>query len=69
MRSGCRGRLNCSVKVPPPAAARKNTVAITRTQPAMVRQGCLALVIAMPRVNLSMIVPFEGAWVLLMDGN
>ena len=35
----------------------------------MVRQGCLALVIAMPRVNLSMILPFEGAWVLLMDGN
>ena len=26
----------------------------------MVRQGCLALAMAMPRVNLSMIVPFEG---------
>ena len=36
---------------------------MTRTQDAMVRQGCLALAIAMPRVNLFMIVPFEGAWV------
>ena len=32
----------------------------------MVRQGCRALAMAMPRVNLSMIVPFEGAWALLM---
>ena len=33
----------------------------------MVRQGCLALAIAMPRVNLSMIVPFGGGcdWVSL----
>ena len=52
------GTLNCSVKVPPPVAARKNTVAITRTQPAMVRHGCLALVIPMLRVNLFMIGPF-----------
>ena len=35
----------------------------------MVRHGCLALAIAMPRVNLSMILPFEGAWALLMDGS
>ena len=40
----------------------------TRTQAAMVRQGCLALAIAMPRVNLSMVLPFV-AWVSLMDGS
>jgi hypothetical protein len=34
-----------------------------------VRQGCRALAMAMPRVNLSMIVPFPCAWVLLMDGS
>ena len=53
------GALNSSAKVPPPAAASRKTVPITRTQPAMVRQGCRALVIAMPRVNLSMIVPLR----------
>ena len=42
---------------------------MTRTQAATVRQGCLALAMAMPRVNVSMIVPFEGVWVLLMDGS
>jgi hypothetical protein len=31
-----------------------------RIQLAKVRQGCLALAIAMPRVNLFMSVPFEG---------
>ena len=42
---------------------------MTRTQVAMVRQGCLALAMAMPRVNLSMIVPLRWSGVLLMDGS
>ena len=63
------GAAKSSAKVPPPLAARKSTVPITRAQVAMVRQGCLALAIAMPRVNLSMIVPLQDAWVLLMDGS
>jgi len=32
--------------------------ATTRTQLAMVRQGCLALAMAMLRVNLFIVVPF-----------
>ena len=63
------GASKSSVKVPPPMAARKRTVPMTRIQVAIVRQGRLALAIAMPRVNLSMILPFEGAWALLMDGS
>ena len=58
-----------SVNVPPPLAARKKTAPRTRTQLVMVRHGCLALAAEMPRVNLSMILPFEGAWVVLMDGS
>ena len=45
------GAEKSSANVPPPAAARKKTAPRTRTQLAMVRQGCLALAIATARVN------------------
>ena len=61
------GAEKSSVKVPPAAPARKNMAPMTRTQEAMVRQGCLALVMAMLRVNLSMVVPFE-VWVDVAGG-
>jgi hypothetical protein len=38
--------------------ARNPTVRRTSTQLVRVRQGCLALAIAMARVNLFMVVPF-----------
>ena len=50
--------LKSSMKVPPPLLARANTAPRTTTQLAMVRHGCLALAMAMPRVNLFMMVPF-----------
>ncbi len=46
------------MKPPPPLPARANTAPRTTTQVAMVRQGCLALAMAMLRVNLFMVVPF-----------
>ena len=52
------GAAKSSVNVPPPLAARNSTATRTRTQPAMVRHGCLALAMAMLRVNLFMVVPF-----------
>ena len=54
--------LKASMKPPPPLPARANTAPRTTTQVAMVRQGCLALAMAMPRVNLSMVVPFGDGW-------
>ena len=50
--------LKASMKAPPPLPARANTAPRTTTQVAMVRQGCLALAMAMLRVNLFMVVPF-----------
>ena len=50
--------LKASMKAPPPLPARANTAPSTTTQLAMVRHGCLALAMAMLRVNLFMIVPF-----------
>ena len=50
--------LKASMKAPPPLPARTNTAPRTTTQAAMVRQGCLALAMAMLRVNLFMVVPF-----------
>ena len=50
--------LKASMKPPPPLPARANTAPRTTTQVAMVRQGCLALAMAMLRVNLFMVVPF-----------
>ena len=52
--------LKASMKAPPPLPARANTAPSTTTQVPMVRHGCLALAMAMPRVILSMILPFDG---------
>ena len=52
------GDAKSSVKVLPEAAPRKSMAPMTRIQAAMVRHGCLALVIAMLRVNLSIVLPF-----------
>ena len=59
------GAAKSSLNVPPPRGPRNSTVPVTRTQVAIVRQGCRALAMATPRVNLSMIVPL--GWVVLMD--
>ena len=45
------GEEKSSAKVAPPLAARKSMVPNTRTHVAIVRQGRLALAIAMLRVN------------------
>ena len=58
------GAEKSSANVPPPLAARKKTAPRTSDPGAMVRHGCLALAIATPRVNLSMVVPFGSGGVL-----
>src|SRR4051812_39688694 len=59
--------LKASMKAPPPLLARANMAPRTTTQVATVRQGCLALAMAMLRVNLFMVVPLRSSGGCLMD--